>query len=305
MVTYDGDTLPFGSIINLTGSSGPSYEFAGMERDDQNSANLDYAMARYYNNRLGRLLSSDEFVGGPVDAFSSNDPLQTDPLPYANIVNPQSLNKYAYTYNNPVRYIDPNGHDLDDFIAGFSNAVVSNNLLGYSRNEGGNSDYRIGQAVGDFVSVLQGEVERDVGGAAAVTGAAACATGVGCPSGGAALAVGGVIVAVHGVTVEAEGGVHLVKAAIAGSRPGQDFTPAGKREIDQRDQNKCQNCGRDVRSVQNKKGEPTPADQRQRHHIKPKREKGGGTPENAKTLCPECHKEEHRKLRCKIGPDCS
>jgi len=45
-----------------------------------------------------------------VDAFSSNDPLPPGPLPYAEITNPQSLNKYAYTYNNPLRYTDPNGH---------------------------------------------------------------------------------------------------------------------------------------------------------------------------------------------------
>lgn len=34
------------------------------------------------------------------------------PLPYALITNPQSLNKYAYTFNNPLRYTDPNGHCL-------------------------------------------------------------------------------------------------------------------------------------------------------------------------------------------------
>ncbi|MGH9788251.1 MAG: hypothetical protein ACRD4U_06070, partial [Candidatus Acidiferrales bacterium] len=42
--------------------------------------------------------------------FSSNDPLPPGPLPYADITNPQSLNKYTYTYNNPLRYTDPTGH---------------------------------------------------------------------------------------------------------------------------------------------------------------------------------------------------
>jgi hypothetical protein len=55
-------------------------------------------------------LQADEFSGGPVDVFSSNDPLPPGPLPYADITNPQSLNKYAYTYNNPVKYTDPDGH---------------------------------------------------------------------------------------------------------------------------------------------------------------------------------------------------
>jgi len=74
---------------------------------------------------------------------------------------------------------------------------------------------------------------------------------------------------------------------------------AGKKEIDGRDGNVCQGhgCSRTVKSVKNTRGEPTPPDQRQRHHIKPKSEGGSGTPENGKTLCPACHKEEHRKMR--------
>jgi hypothetical protein len=47
-----------------------------------------------------------------VDAFSASDPLPPGPLPYADITNPQSLNKYTYTYNNPLKYVDPHGHDV-------------------------------------------------------------------------------------------------------------------------------------------------------------------------------------------------
>ena len=45
-----------------------------------------------------------------MDAFSSSDPLPPGPLPYALITNPQSLNKYAYTWNNPLSFVDPDGH---------------------------------------------------------------------------------------------------------------------------------------------------------------------------------------------------
>jgi hypothetical protein len=34
-----------------------------------------------------------------------------DPVPNADITNPQSLNLYAYGQNNPVRNVDPDGHD--------------------------------------------------------------------------------------------------------------------------------------------------------------------------------------------------
>ena len=46
-----------------------------------------------------------------MDAFSANDPLPPGPLPYADIYDPQSLNKYAYALNSPVMYVDPDGHE--------------------------------------------------------------------------------------------------------------------------------------------------------------------------------------------------
>jgi RHS repeat-associated protein len=70
---------------------------SGKERDSESG--LDYFIARHYASTLGRFLQPDEFTGGPVDAFSSSDPLPPGPLPYAEITNPNSLNKYSYTWN--------------------------------------------------------------------------------------------------------------------------------------------------------------------------------------------------------------
>lgn len=43
-------------------------------------------------------------------AYGPPDPTPPGALPYADILNPQSFNKYQYGYNNPLRYIDPTGH---------------------------------------------------------------------------------------------------------------------------------------------------------------------------------------------------
>jgi RHS repeat-associated protein len=91
---------PIHSLEHLSRSS-------GKERDSETG--LDYFGARYYGSNLGRFLSPDEFTGGPVDVFG-DDSTAPGPLPYADITNPQSLNKYSYTYNNPLSMIDPDGH---------------------------------------------------------------------------------------------------------------------------------------------------------------------------------------------------
>jgi len=108
-ILQDYDYYPFGGtrvVVDLLG--GQHYKFTGKERDGESG--LDYFGARYYASGLGRFLQPDEFTGGPVDAFSSNDPVPPGPLPYADMTNPQSLNKYTYTLNNPLRYTDPGGH---------------------------------------------------------------------------------------------------------------------------------------------------------------------------------------------------
>jgi RHS repeat-associated protein len=259
----------------------------GHERDSESG--LDFFIARHYASNLGRFLQPDEFTGGPVDAFSANDPLPSSPLPYALITNPQSLNKYTYTWNNPLRYTDPDGHFIDTLIdigsvVYSASAVVADVITGSDQLK---TDLKA--LGGDLVGVA---VPGLTGVGAAIRAANKVDNVV-----DAARAVDKVSDATKAAN-KADNAADAGKATNAtGSRPGQDFTPAGKRQIDARDGNQCQNCGREVQSVQNKKGQPTPPDQRQRHHIKPKSEGGSGTPENGKTLCPGCHKKEHQKLR--------
>jgi RHS repeat-associated protein len=78
------------------------------ERD--NETGLDYFLARYYSSTQGRFTSPDEFTGGPDELFDFADDASDNPTFYADLENPQSLNKYQYTYNNPLNLTDDDGH---------------------------------------------------------------------------------------------------------------------------------------------------------------------------------------------------
>jgi RHS repeat-associated protein len=67
----------------------------GKERDSE-SGN-DYFGARYYASAMGRFMSPD---------WSAKQ----EPVPYAKLDDPQSLNLYSYVRNNPMDRTDPDGH---------------------------------------------------------------------------------------------------------------------------------------------------------------------------------------------------
>jgi RHS repeat-associated protein len=117
------DYLPFGEGIGAGvggrtgGIGGQGYDrdsvrqqFTSKERDDETG--LDYFGARYYALAQGRFTSPDEFQGGPQELFVLGSGHQLkQAIPYGDIFSPQSLNKYQYCLNNPLRYTDPDGHD--------------------------------------------------------------------------------------------------------------------------------------------------------------------------------------------------
>lgn len=116
MVWQRRDYGPFGEELETTsrtailgyGTGGQRHRFTSKERDAETG--LDYFDARYFSAAQGRFTSPDEFTGGAVDAFTGGQVGVPGPLPYADITNPQSLNKYAYVMNSPLRYTDPQGH---------------------------------------------------------------------------------------------------------------------------------------------------------------------------------------------------
>ena len=178
LIEEESDFYPFGGERILTDLlPDQQYKFTGKERDPESG--LDYFGARYYSSALGRFLQPDEFAGGPVDAFSSDDPAPSGPLPYADIVNPQSLNKYSYVYNNPLRYTDPNGHDTLDYVFGAVHAYITDNFFGLGRQQPYNQDSAEGQAAGDKAAMVQGAVEAQAGLDAAEGGGALALSGGG------------------------------------------------------------------------------------------------------------------------------
>jgi len=100
------DYLPFGEEIpdGSGGRSGNGFGaassvnrmFTGKERDGENTPSFDYFGARYYGGVLGRFTGADEpFAGQDAE-------------------DPQSWNLYSYGLNNPLRFVDPDGHNADD-----------------------------------------------------------------------------------------------------------------------------------------------------------------------------------------------
>ncbi len=78
---------PYGRVRYRSGSPPTTYNFTGQRLD---GTGLLFFQARYYDPDLRRFLQPDTIVPEPG--------------------NPQSLNRYAYGYNNPVKYIDRDGH---------------------------------------------------------------------------------------------------------------------------------------------------------------------------------------------------
>ena len=82
-IVTDATYEPFGET---TVTSEESYLYTGKEKD---STGVSYYGARYYDPETGRFLSRDALAGTKSA--------------------PQTLNRYSYCLNNPVKFVDPTG----------------------------------------------------------------------------------------------------------------------------------------------------------------------------------------------------
>jgi len=89
-------------MVARNGNVPDNHLFTGKERDSE-SGN-DYFGARYYASSMGRFMSPD---------WSAKE----EPVPYATMDDPQSLNLCAYVRNNPLARTDPDGHCCLEYAA--------------------------------------------------------------------------------------------------------------------------------------------------------------------------------------------
>ncbi|MBI5414453.1 hypothetical protein HZA38_02970 [Candidatus Peregrinibacteria bacterium] len=112
------DYYPFGEsrIDEKSTTYANDYTFTGKELDEDTK--LYYYEARYYNPKIARFVSQDPWEGDLKD--------------------PQSLNKYAYVRNNPLKYVDQTGRDYAEaiealktaWLTGFGTAMVDSPVPG-------------------------------------------------------------------------------------------------------------------------------------------------------------------------------
>ena len=82
--------MPWGTTRYTYGSSPTTMQYTGQRVET--SLGLLFYNARFYDPSLARFIQADTVVPGGV----------------------QGLDRYAYSYNNPVKYTDPNGHDVEN-----------------------------------------------------------------------------------------------------------------------------------------------------------------------------------------------
>ena len=117
------DYLPFGRMLGSSDNgrvgchpaspdtaldSETSQKFTGQIRDEE--TRLDYFGARYMSAPQGRFLSPDPLMAS------------------AKTTDPQSWNRYIYTLNNPLRYVDPDGLDVPKECVEDKNCEIVVNL---------------------------------------------------------------------------------------------------------------------------------------------------------------------------------
>jgi len=217
------DYYPYGKMIPSrvmnSGEVNSKFKFTSKERDVETG--LDYFGARYYNSSIGLWHS--------VDPLAAKYP---------------GWSPYNYVLNKPLMAVDPDGRSAWDIVKGFVNSLKDNNTFGLTQarqnaSYENSSDGRIGEQIGNAVSLVQSAFETFDGAAKVVGGGTLAVAGsetlIAVPVGGA-LTLAGAAETAHGVSV----GVMAINNMMGsnGQTKGTRVNPDGsaKNPIDQLDQ---------------------------------------------------------------------
>jgi RHS repeat-associated protein len=223
-ITKTFDYTPYGTTALGTAPNGPGY--TGHVNDPE--TNLVYMQARYYDPATGHFLSVDPAAPTAGNSFN--------------------FNRYAYTNNNPILNIDPNGRETGQAYAAIYRA------------DGGvpqtyiSPDDKVGPAIAAGLSILP-VVGDGVNIGQAFTNPSAV---------NISAAIIGVIPEIGGPLADA------VKGTSGGERAGKAFTQAGKAEVKADNavahggKNVCEACGRDTAPAQQSKAGVTPPEMKRR-----------------------------------------
>ncbi|KGQ19779.1 Wall-associated protein [Lysobacter dokdonensis DS-58] len=125
---------PYGRVLNRARTNTPG--FTGHVEDADTG--LTYMQQRYFDPVIGGFLSVD-----PVTAYSNGDW--------------RYLTRYAYAYNNPYRFTDPDGRLAIQIAGGVAGALISGGASFLKGNDSGTifRDAMVGGAVG-MLSTIPG-----------------------------------------------------------------------------------------------------------------------------------------------------
>lgn len=122
---FEQTTLPFGTELESETTGSINRRFTSYDRSS--STGLDYAVNRFYDSSQGR--------------FTTVDPIK---MSSTSLLNPQTLNLYAYTANDPVNRTDPSGLDWGNqptinftWFPGWFGGTGSSQQSGWQRFLGG------------------------------------------------------------------------------------------------------------------------------------------------------------------------
>ncbi len=130
VVVWEADYKPFGEEYRLTENIKNTHRLVGKEKDTETG--LYYFGARYMDAWLGR--------------FTQPDP---SGIAESDLMNPQRFNRYAYSLNNPYRYIDPDGKWPEQV----HNTIISRAFSG--------SNYKLSSTA--IAALQRGSAEADSG----------------------------------------------------------------------------------------------------------------------------------------------